>query len=174
MKHAMKIIARNPETKILTLDRMLAERRRLQGAGLKLVFTNGCFDILHSGHAEYLAFARQQGDALVVGLNSDRSVRDNKGPGRPINDERERAMVVAALEAVDYVVLFDANEPAALVEQILPDVLVKGEDWAHYVSGRAAVERHGGRVVLAPMIKGKSTTNTIARILALGKADGVS
>ncbi len=170
----MNRIARDPETKILTLDRMLAERRRLRQAGLKLVFTNGCFDILHSGHAEYLAFARQQGDALLVGLNSDRSVRANKGPSRPINDERERARVVAALEAVDYVVLFDADEPAALVEQILPEVLVKGEDWAHYVSGGEAVERHGGRVVLARMVQGKSTTHTIARILAAGKAAGAS
>lgn len=170
----MPTIVRKPESKILDLDRMLAERRSLQRAKRKLVFTNGCFDILHGGHVEYLAFARGQGDALLVGLNSDRSVRQIKGPHRPINSERERALVLASLEAVDYVVLFDETEPAALVEKILPDVLVKGEDWAHYVSGRAAVESHGGRVVLAPLVKGKSTTNTIARILALGKAGGSS
>ncbi len=156
-------------TKILTLGQMRVERQRLRKANRTLVFTNGCFDVLHVGHADYLAFAREQGDALVVGLNSDASVKRSKGPKRPINNERERALLLAALEAVDYIVIFDEDKPAPLVEKLLPDVLVKGKDWAHCVSGREAVERHGGRVVLAPMVHGKSTTNTIARILATEK-----
>lgn len=156
---------REAATKILTLEKMLDERRRLKEAKRALVFTNGCFDILHTGHADYLAFARRQGDALIVGVNSDASVKLNKGPKRPVNNEHDRALVLAALESVDYVVIFDDDEPAPIIEKILPDVLVKGEDWAHYVSGREAVERAGGRVVLAPLVAGKSTTNLITRIL---------
>lgn len=152
---------------------MRVERQRLREANRTLVFTNGCFDILHVGHADYLAFARNQGDALMVGLNSDASVKRSKGPKRPINNERERALLLAALEAVDYIVIFDEDKPASLVEKLLPDVLVKGKDWAHCVSGREAVERHGGRVVLAPMVQGKSTTNTITRILAAEKMERI-
>ena len=163
----MKII----RTKILALDRMLVERQRLKQAGLLLVFTNGCFDILHVGHVDYLAFARSQGSALVVGLNSDASVKRNKGLKRPINNEVERALLLAALAAVDYVVLFDEDEPATIVETLLPDVLVKSEDWAHYISGRKAVEHNGGHVVLARKVQGQSTTNTIARILAAEKKE---
>jgi D-beta-D-heptose 7-phosphate kinase/D-beta-D-heptose 1-phosphate adenosyltransferase len=143
---------------------MQRERDRLHAEGRKLVFTNGCFDILHPGHVEYLAFARQQGDALLVGLNSDASVRRNKGPLRPIVSQDDRARVLASLEAVDYVVLFDEDEPAPLIGSIIPDVLVKGEDWSHYVSGREIVERHGGRVVLARLVPGRSTTDIIGRI----------
>jgi D-glycero-beta-D-manno-heptose 1-phosphate adenylyltransferase len=161
----------NTEAKILTLDRLLNERQRLKLDGQTLVFTNGCFDILHVGHADFLAFARGQGDALVVGLNSDASVKRSKGSSRPVNNERDRALLLSALEAVDYIVIFDEDKPAPLVEKILPDVLVKGMDWAHYISGRETVERHGGRVVLAPMVQGKSTTNTIARILAADKME---
>lgn len=150
---------------------MRVERQRLREENRTLVFTNGCFDILHVGHADYLAFARNQGDALVVGLNSDASVKRSKGPKRPINNEHERALLLAALEAVDYIVIFDEDKPAPLVEKLLPDVLVKGKDWAHCVSGREVVERHGGRVVLAPMVQGKSTTNTIERILAAEKME---
>jgi len=109
----------------------------------------------------------------MVGLNSDASVKRSKGPKRPINNERERALLLAALEAVDYIVIFDEDKPASLVEKLLPDVLVKGKDWAHCVSGREAVERHGGRVVLAPMVQGKSTTNTITRILAAEKMERI-
>jgi rfaE bifunctional protein nucleotidyltransferase chain/domain len=140
-------------------------RDQLEVAGRKLVFSNGCFDILHRGHVEYLEFARAQGDALIVGLNSDSSVRRNKGPGRPINTERDRAAVLSALRSVDGVVLFEEDEPRALIEVILPHVLVKGHDWAHYVSGREIVEANGGRVVLADLVQGHSTTNTIERIL---------
>jgi len=152
------------ESKILDLEGILKERDRLRKAGKTLVFTNGCFDILHTGHLDYLLFARQQGDALVIGMNSDASVKKNKGPSRPIVPENERAKMLAALEVVDYVVLFDADEPRDLIAAILPDILVKGEDWEHYVSGRDVVEAQGGRVVLAPLTKGFSTTNIIQRI----------
>jgi D-beta-D-heptose 7-phosphate kinase/D-beta-D-heptose 1-phosphate adenosyltransferase len=143
---------------------MRAQRDRLHAEGRTLVFTNGCFDILHRGHADYLAFARSQGDALVVGLNSDASVRRAKGPTRPVNPEQDRAYVLGSLRAVDFVVIFDEDEPRDLIAQILPDVLVKGKDWAHYVSGRDIVEANGGRVVLAEMVEGRSTTATIERM----------
>jgi D-beta-D-heptose 7-phosphate kinase/D-beta-D-heptose 1-phosphate adenosyltransferase len=143
---------------------MRAERDRLHAEGRTLVFTNGCFDILHRGHADYLAFARSQGDALVVGLNSDASVRRAKGPTRPVNPEQDRAYVLGSLRAVDFVVIFDEDEPRDLISQVLPDVLVKGKDWAHYVSGRDIVEANGGRVVLAEMVEGRSTTATIERM----------
>jgi len=152
--------------RILSPAEARAERDRLVAAGKTLVFTNGCFDILHRGHATYLAFARAQGDALCVGLNSDASVRRSKGPTRPVNPEEDRAFVVGSLKAVDFVVLFDGDEPKDLIAEILPQVLVKGKDWAHYVSGRDIVEAHGGRVVLADMVEGRSTTGTIERVLA--------
>ena len=151
---------------ILTPEEARAERDRLVKEGKQLVFTNGCFDILHRGHAEYLSFARAQGDALCVGLNSDSSVRRSKGPSRPVNPEGDRAFVLASLRAVDFVVIFDEDEPKDLIAQILPQVLVKGKDWAHYVSGRDIVEAHGGRVVLAEMVPGRSTTGTIERMLS--------
>ena len=155
---------RTAESKILTRTQMRAERDRLHADGRTLVFTNGCFDILHAGHVSYLGFARAQGDALVLGLNADASVQRSKGPTRPIVPQQERARVLAALECIDYVVIFDEDEPAELVAAVLPDVLVKGEDWAHYVSGREVVEAAGGRVVLAPLVEGRSTTNIIDKI----------
>lgn len=145
---------------------MRAVRDSMAAEGKTLVFTNGCFDILHRGHVDYLEFARAQGDALVVGLNSDASVRRNKGDKRPINLEQDRAFLLRALRAVDFVVIFDDDEPRALIGEILPDVLVKGKDWSHYVSGRDIVEANGGRVVLADLVDGKSTSNTIDRILS--------
>jgi rfaE bifunctional protein nucleotidyltransferase chain/domain len=150
---------------ILTTSEMRAERDRLVAEGKKLVFTNGCFDILHRGHVTYLTFARNQGDALVVALNTDASVKTNKGDQRPINCEEDRAYVLGSLRAVDYIVFFDAKEPKDVVAQILPQVLVKGRDWAHYVSGREIVEANGGEVVLADLVDGRSTTGTIERIL---------
>ena len=140
-------------------------RDRMSLLGQQLVFTNGVFDILHSGHVTYLGFAREQGDALVVALNGDASVRRNKGETRPINPESERARVLQGLRAVDYVVVFDEDEPRDLIAKIVPHVLVKGSDWAHHVSGRDIVEAHGGRVILAETVKGRSTTSTIQRIL---------
>lgn len=153
------------EGKILDAAAMRAERDRLHAEGKTLVFTNGCFDLLHAGHVTYLQFARSQGDALCIGLNSDASVKRNKGPKRPIVSEAHRAKLLTCLRFVDYVVVFDEDEPRDLIAAILPDVLVKGRDWAHYVSGRDVVEANGGRVVLADMVEGLSTTNIIGRIL---------
>lgn len=150
--------------KIMTAAELRAERDKLRAAGKTLVFTNGCFDIMHTGHVDYLAFARRQGDALAVGVNSDASVRKNKGTKRPIIPEDERARMLASLEAVDFVVIFDDDEPLKLIETALPDVLVKGADWAHYVAGRDIVERNGGRIALAPLTKGWSTTEIIRKI----------
>ncbi len=144
---------------------MKTVRERTDQDGTIMVFTNGAFDILHAGHVAYLNFARAQGDALIVGLNSDASVKRYKGDKRPVNHEADRAQVLAALECVDYVVIFDEDEPRALIAELLPDVLVKGADWAHYVSGRDVVEANGGKVVLASMLEGRSTTNVIQRVL---------
>jgi len=155
----------DPQSKIMSVEQARAYRDKLHAAGKKLVFTNGCFDILHRGHVTYLNFARNQGDALLVGLNTDASVKTNKGDLRPINPEDDRAFVMAALEAVDAVVLFGDKEPKDLIAKILPQVLVKGKDWAHYVSGREVVEANGGHVVLADMVEGRSTTNTIERVV---------
>ncbi len=152
---------RTPESKTPGLDGLLAARRRLREEGRTAVFTNGCFDILHAGHLDYLLFARGQGDALIVGVNSDASVRRNKGPQRPLVSEAERLRLLAALEPVDYAIVFDEDEPRRLIEALLPDVLVKGEDWAHYVSGREAVEANGGRVVLAPLTPNRSTSRLL-------------
>jgi rfaE bifunctional protein nucleotidyltransferase chain/domain len=154
----------NTTPRVMNASDMRQERDRLVNEGKTLVFTNGCFDILHRGHVTYLQFARDQGDALVIGLNSDESVRRSKGPTRPVNGEEDRALVLLALSAVDYVVVFDEDEPADLIAQLLPQVLVKGKDWAHYVSGREIVEAAGGKVILADMVEGRSTTSTIARI----------
>lgn len=151
--------------KILSASEMRDEQAKLRLQGKKLVFTNGCFDILHAGHITYLKFAREQGDALCLGLNSDASVRRNKGLLRPIICETDRALLMASLRFVDYVVIFDEEEPKELIAQILPDILVKGKDWAHYVSGRDIVEAHGGKVVLADMVEGLSTSNIIAKIM---------
>lgn len=157
---------RNATEKILAPDDLVPVCRRLREQGRTVVFTNGCFDILHAGHASALAFARSQGDVLVVAINSDASVRRLKGPTRPVVDQQNRALMLAALEAVDYVTFFDEDEPAALIARLLPTILVKSGDWAHYVSGRDIVEAHGGRVVLAPMVPGLSTTNIVQKILA--------
>lgn len=152
-------------SRILSRDDMKTERARLRAAGKKVVFTNGAFDILHLGHLTYMTFAREQGDCLIVGLNSDASVKRYKGEKRPIVPEQERATMLAGLKCVDYVVIFDEDEPKELIAHLLPDVLVKGEDWAHYVSGRDVVEANGGKVVLAKMVAGRSTTNVIKKIV---------
>ncbi len=152
--------------KIIEQIEMLEERERLRRSGKQLVFTNGCFDLLHSGHVRYLKHARSLGDALVVALNSDASVRALKGPGRPILDENERAEVMAALEAVDYVIVFDEETPQQVIARLLPDVLVKGGDWAlDEIIGRREVEAEGGMVLSLPYIEGSSTTGIIERIL---------
>jgi D-glycero-beta-D-manno-heptose 1-phosphate adenylyltransferase len=153
------------QARILSRDDMKQEMARLHASGKKVVFTNGAFDILHTGHLTYMTFARLQGDCLVVGLNSDASVRRYKGEKRPIVPQEERATMLAGLRCVDFVVLFDEDEPKSLISHLLPDVLVKGEDWAHYVSGRDVVEANGGRVVLAKMVEGRSTTNVIKKVV---------
>ncbi len=132
----------------------------------RIVFTNGCFDILHRGHVEYLGFARNQGELLVVGLNTDLSVNSMKGPGRPVLPEQDRARILAAMEDVDYVVLFDEPTPEKLIKEVRPDVLIKGEDWREKgVVGREFVESCGGKVVLAPLVEGVSTTDIITNII---------
>ena len=149
----------------LTLEEMIAERQRLKAAGKRLVFTNGCFDILHLGHATYLAWARAQGDALVVAINTDASVRRNKGPKRPIVGQDDRAALLLALRCVDYVILFDEDTPERVISAIVPDVLVKGRDWAGNVVGSDIVEAAGGEVRLADLVAGRSTTGIIERVL---------
>jgi len=139
---------------------------RHQTSGKKVVFTNGCFDILHFGHVRYLKKAKEKGDILVVGLNSDRSVRQIKGEKRPIVPERERAEILAALEFVDYVVLFNEPDPLRLIGELKPDVLVKGADWPKSrIVGREMVEKTGGRVVRIPLVRGVSSTGIIEKVL---------
>lgn len=142
--------------------------RALQSQGKTVVFTNGVFDILHPGHLRYLQQARALGDALIIGLNADASVRRNKGPERPINSEDERAEILEALACVDAVVAFDEDTPAEIIRGIQPDVLVKGADWAaDAIVGRDTVEARGGRVVRIPVEPGFSTTAIIAKVRAL-------
>lgn len=137
----------------------------MRTAGKRLVFTNGVFDLLHVGHVRYLAQARELGDALVVAINSDRSVRELKGPDRPVFDENERAEILAALRHVDYVVIFDDISPRALIGKLLPDVLVKGGDYRiDEIHGREEVEAAGGKVVPLPFVPGASTTSLLERM----------
>ena len=141
--------------------------KQLRASGKSIVFTNGVYDLLHPGHVRYLQAARALGDALVVGVNSDRSVRANKGPSRPINPEAERAEVIAAMDCVDAAVIFDEDTPHEIISRLQPDVLVKGADWAKdAIVGRDVVEARGGRVVRMPIEQGFSTTDLIAKIQA--------
>ena len=150
--------------KILGLEAFL-ERRRALGPDFELVFTNGCFDLLHPGHVDLLARARALGQGLILGLNSDASVRRIKGPARPVVCERERAFVLAGLSSVDFVVLFEEDTPLNLITAVRPRVLVKGGDWpVERIVGREAVEAAGGRVVSLPLLPGYSTTALIERI----------
>jgi rfaE bifunctional protein nucleotidyltransferase chain/domain len=151
--------------KIVSSDELRRERARLRAAGKQLVFTNGCFDILHVGHVRYLRSARKLGDALLVAINSDRSVRELKGAGRPIMNEQERAEMLAALSAVDYVVIFDDLSPRTLIAEVLPDILVKGGDYKlDEIHGREETEAAGGRVLSLPFIEGASTSSIIERV----------
>jgi D-beta-D-heptose 7-phosphate kinase/D-beta-D-heptose 1-phosphate adenosyltransferase len=150
------------DEKILTPAQLGEVRARLRAAGRRLVFTNGCFDLLHVGHVRYLQAARGYGDALLVAINSDRAVRELKGAGRPVMNEQERAEVLAALGAVDYVTVFDELSPRRLIAALLPEVLVKGGDYAlDEIHGREAA---GGRVHSLPFVAGASTTDIIERI----------
>ena len=153
----------NPE--ILTLDEAILRFGPGKRNGRRVVFTNGCFDLLHPGHIDSLEKARALGDALIVGLNGDASVRQLKGVGRPVLPERERAEILASLECVDAVVIFDALTPREVIARLLPDVLVKGGDWASdQIVGREEVEAAGGRVVSIPVVAGYSTTEILRKI----------
>ena len=155
--------------KILPLDRAVEAVAELKQQGKRVVFTNGCFDLLHPGHTRYLAEARKLGDALLVAVNSDRSVRALKGPGRPVLPERERAEILAALECVDYVTIFDDLTPRSVIARMLPQVLVKGADWGPgEIVGREEVEAAGGRVVSIPVVPGFSTSALIEAAVKLG------
>ena len=152
--------------KILTPEQMLRERQRLREAGRRLVFTNGVFDLLHVGHVRYLAQARALGDALLVAINSDRTVRELKGPDRPIFNQAERAEILAALRFVDYVTVFDDISPRSLIAELLPDVLVKGGDYQlDQIHGREEVEAAGGNVISLPFVEGASTTDIIKKMI---------
>jgi D-beta-D-heptose 7-phosphate kinase/D-beta-D-heptose 1-phosphate adenosyltransferase len=149
------------------LEEAVAAWRR---AGKKIVFTNGVFDLLHPGHVRYLQHARTLGDVLIVGVNSDRSVRANKGAGRPITPEAERAEILSALACVDRAVVFDEDTPHAIIAAVEPDVLVKGADWAEdAIVGRDIVEGRGGRVVRVPVEPGHSTTSLVEKIRSVNR-----
>lgn len=151
--------------KILSMEQMLAERERLRAAGRRLVFTNGVFDLLHVGHVRYLGQARALGDALVVAINSDRTVRELKGPARPVFEQGERAEILAALRDVDYVVVFDDISPRSTIRRLLPDVLVKGGDYQlDEIHGREEVEAAGGKVISLPFVPGASTTSVLEKM----------
>lgn len=140
----------------------------LQAMGKKIVFTNGCFDLIHTGHTRYLAKAKSFGDLLIVAVNSDSSVRMIKGEKRPINTQAERAEILAALESVDFVTIFDEPDPHKIISELQPDVLVKGGDWPiEKIIGRDVVEARGGKVVNVPYVEGASTTSIIEKILKL-------
>jgi len=154
--------------KLLSREQALKLRDGLRSAGKKVVFTNGCFDILHPGHVDYLSQARDRGDFLVLGLNTDNSVRQlNKAPNRPINQEQARAMVLAGLASIDAIVLFDEDTPYELISYLKPDVLVKGDDYAvEKIVGYDVVKANGGEVITIPFLQGFSTTGLIKKIMS--------
>lgn len=157
---------------VLTLPEAVALRARAAAGGTRVVFTNGVYDLVHAGHVRYLLAARAEGDLLIVGVNADASVRRNKGRGRPITPEAERAEVVAALASVDAAVVFGEDTPAALIAALQPDVLVKGADWpADQIVGRDTVQGRGGRVVRIPVEVGYSSTRLVERIRGTDAGD---
>ncbi len=151
--------------KFYTREELIAQRHAWKSEGKKVVFTNGCYDILHPGHVRLLERARSLGDVLILALNTDSSVQRLKGPARPFFDERARAELALYLEAVDAVTLFDEDTPRELIAAVLPDVLVKGADWAHFIAGREEVEAAGGEVHALPLEPGFSTTDIAEKIL---------
>ena len=151
--------------KIKTRRHLAALRKKWRRQKKKFVFTNGCFDIIHAGHIRYLETAKKKGDILVVGMNSDSSMTRIKGKGRPINPQQDRAEVLAGLEAVDYVVIFDEDDPGSLISYILPDILVKGSDWKPgKIIGADIVKANRGKVIRIPLYKGRSTSKIIRKI----------
>jgi D-beta-D-heptose 7-phosphate kinase/D-beta-D-heptose 1-phosphate adenosyltransferase len=154
------------QNKVKTINELSPLIAILRAAGKKIVFTNGCFDLIHTGHTRYLAIARSFGDILIVAVNSNSSVRSIKGDKRPINSESERAETLAALASVDFVTIFDEPDPYAVIAALQPDVLVKGGDWpVEKIIGRDVVEARGGKVVNVPFVEGQSTTGIIERII---------
>lgn len=150
-----------------TRGQIIAARAEWKRAGKTVVFTNGCYDVLHPGHIRLLEKARSLGDVLILALNTDSSVQRLKGPNRPLLSETERAEVASALAAVDAVTFFDEDTPRELIAAVLPDVLIKGADWAHFIAGREEVEAAGGQVLALPLEPGYSTTNIVDQVLAL-------
>ncbi|NTW68379.1 MAG: D-glycero-beta-D-manno-heptose 1-phosphate adenylyltransferase [Chlorobiaceae bacterium] len=158
----------NESGKVLNHDEALHKVQEWQASGETVVFTNGCFDILHAGHVEYLTAAKKLGARLLIGLNSDASVRRLKGPNRPVCHEKDRAAVLAALTAVDAVTLFEEDTPETLITLLLPDILLKGADWAvEHIAGAKAVLENGGKVLTVPLLEGRSTSTIIDKILQL-------
>jgi len=154
--------------KIITREQVSQIVSQLKREGRKVAFTNGCFDLLHIGHLELLEHARKLGDILIVGLNSDDSVRRLKGPQRPINTQLDRARILAALEVVDYVVIFDEDTPLELIQTVMPDFLIKGGDYnPDAIVGSEFVESYGGKVIVFPLVRGKSTSDLINTIFQL-------
>ncbi len=153
------------KSKIKSLVQIKSIFRKLKRQHKTVVFTNGCFDILHAGHVAYLSRAKKMGDVLMIGLNSDRSVREIKGRNRPVNPENDRAEVLAALTAVDFIVIFNEATPRSLILAIRPDVLVKGADWKiEQIAGAKEVLSWGGKIKRVPLLKGRSTTDTLKKI----------
>ena len=148
-----------------TRSELIQQRKLWKQEGKTVVFTNGCYDLLHPGHIRLLEQARSLGDILILALNSDSSIRRIKGPGRPLLPEAERAEVALALEAVDALTLFDEDTPRELISEVLPNVLIKGADWSHFVAGREEVEATGGRVLTVALEPGYSSTNIVELIL---------
>jgi len=153
---------------IFTCEQLIDRRLEWKRAGKKVVFTNGCYDILHPGHIRLLESARSLGDILILALNTDASVQRLKGPTRPLVSQDERAELAAALQAVDAVTFFDEDTPRELIAALLPDILVKGADWSHFIAGREEVEAAGGKVLALPLEPGYSTTGILEDVLARG------
>jgi D-beta-D-heptose 7-phosphate kinase/D-beta-D-heptose 1-phosphate adenosyltransferase len=153
-------------------EQLVALRAEWKRAGKKVVFTNGCYDILHPGHIRLLEAARSLGDVLILGLNTDASVQRLKGPTRPLISEDQRAELAAALAAVDAVTFFDEDTPRELIAAVLPDILIKGADWTHFIAGREEVEAAGGRVLALPLEPGYSTTGILEQVLARASNTG--
>lgn len=152
--------------KVVSLKKLITIRKKIKKENRKVVFTNGCFDLLHRGHIEYLKKAKRLGDILIVGLNSDTSVRRIKGKGRPVQSQKDRAVILASLYFVDYVCIFNELTPLKLISRLLPDYLVKGSDWkVKDIVGKKIVESHGGKVLNIKMVRGKSTRNIIQTIV---------
>jgi len=152
---------------LYTRAELVAMRDRWRRDGKRVVFTNGCYDLLHPGHVRLLETARGQGDVLILALNSDNSIRHRKGGPRPVLSEVERAEIAIAIQAVDAVTIFDEDTPEELIQAVVPDVLIKGADWSHYIAGREVVEASGGQVAALPLVPGFSTTSIVELILKL-------